>query len=82
MAEVADPGPAHRRPGDAAGPPVHGVLGRIPRHRPARPPRPLHPVDGELDAFRGEHGKPAEIDRVSFFFSLFPAAREGTGLCA
>lgn len=48
VAEVTDPGPAQRGAGGAAGPPVHGVLGRLPRHLPAQPPRPLHPVDGQL----------------------------------
>lgn len=48
MAEVSDPGPAQRGSDRPAGPPVHGVFGRIPRHRPALRPHSLHPVDGQL----------------------------------
>lgn len=52
MAEVADTRPEKRRPDGAAGTSLPGVFGNIFQHRPARPPHPLHAVDGELEAER------------------------------
>lgn len=50
VVKVVDPGPEERLPDGAAGAPVHAVSGNVPLHRPAHPPHPLHPVDGQLKA--------------------------------